>query len=167
MMFGKATLFFAFAAVAKMAVAASTPPSCLLGAINTYSDPSDLKTICESKDVQSKISSACGDSTKAALSALAETCNSVNIKVSTNIVSGSASGTATSKATGTAASVSGSATSKATGSAAVTTGSAAVTTGAPTPTSTTGASAASAAAGKLEIGVAAVFAGFGFLAVAL
>lgn len=70
-----ATLF----ALAQFAVA--TPPGCLLGAVNEYSDPSDLKSVCQAKDVTAKVAKFCGDDTKAAMSALADICNDQGVKV--------------------------------------------------------------------------------------
>ena len=70
-----ATLF----ALAQFAVA--TPPGCLLGAVNEYSDPTDLKSVCKAKDATTKIASFCGDNTKEALSAFADICNDQGVKV--------------------------------------------------------------------------------------
>ncbi|KAJ8105837.1 hypothetical protein OPT61_g9941 [Boeremia exigua] len=74
------TVFAAtFLALAQFAVA--SPPGCLLGAVNQYSDPADLKSVCKAKDATTKIASFCGDNTKEALSAFAEICNSQGVKV--------------------------------------------------------------------------------------
>jgi hypothetical protein len=63
------TLFAAtFLALTSFTVAAP-PPGCLLGAVNSYKDPS--KTIAK----------MCGDDTKAALSAFADICNTAGVKV--------------------------------------------------------------------------------------
>lgn len=71
-----ATLF------ALTSVTVATPPGCLLGAVNTYPDPSDIKSVCSAKDVSSTIAKYCtGDSTKAALSAFADICNGAGVKV--------------------------------------------------------------------------------------
>jgi len=63
--------------------AAASPPGCLLGAVNQYSDPADLKSICKAKDATTKITTFCGDDSKEALSAFADICNSQGVKVCT------------------------------------------------------------------------------------
>lgn len=74
-----ATLF----ALASFTVA--TPPGCLLGAVNSYDDPADIKAVCSGKDVTSTIQKFCGDATKDALSAFADICNGAGVKVCTYI----------------------------------------------------------------------------------
>lgn len=74
------TIFAAtFLALAQFAVA--TPPGCLLGAVNTYDDASDIKTVCKSKDLSSQVEKYCGDSAEAAMEALADICNDAGVKV--------------------------------------------------------------------------------------
>jgi len=162
-MFSKATFFLAFVALAKLSVAAG--PGCLLGAINTYNDPADIKAVCDAKDAQSVIKKFCGDSTNDALSAFAEVCNKAGVKVSIDVSqSGSVSVTGSAKPSGTGAVASGASTlvpASATG-----TGAGAGATG-PAATTTGGAAQSTGAAGKLEVGAAALFAGFGLLAAAL
>jgi hypothetical protein len=80
-MLAKTVFAATFFALAQFAVA--SPPGCLLGAINQYSDPADLKAVCKAKDVTSKIASFCGDNTKDALSAFADVCNGQGVKVCT------------------------------------------------------------------------------------
>jgi len=167
-MFSKATFFLAFVAIAKLSSAAV--PGCLLGAINQYEDPADIKAVCQSKDAQTKIQKFCGDGTSDALSAFADVCNKAGVKVSTVVSSGSVSATGSAtgsvKPSGTGASTLVVATG--TGPAATGAGAAATGTGAPATGTTTGGPAESTgAAGKLEVGVAALFAGFGLLAAAL
>lgn len=80
------TIFAAtFLALAQFAVA--TPPACLLGAVNTYSDPVDIKAVCKQKDLSSKVEKYCGDSTEAALEALADICNDEGVKIGTYTLS--------------------------------------------------------------------------------
>jgi hypothetical protein len=79
-MFSKTTLFLAFTAIASVASAAS-PPGCLLGAVNSYSTPYDISSVCKQKDVTDKISKVCGDASKDALDAFAEICNKAGVKV--------------------------------------------------------------------------------------
>jgi hypothetical protein len=75
------TLFAAtFLALTSFTVAAP-PPGCLLGAVNSYKDPSDVKSVCEAKDASKTIAKMCGDDTKAALSAFADICNTAGVKV--------------------------------------------------------------------------------------
>ena len=75
------TLFAAtFLALTSFTVAAP-PPGCLLGAVNSYEDPSDVKSVCEAKDASKTIAKMCGDDTKAALSAFADICNTAGVKV--------------------------------------------------------------------------------------
>lgn len=78
-MLAKSVFAATFLALAQFAVA--SPPGCLLGAVNQYSDPADLKSICKAKDATTKIASFCGDDTKEALSAFADVCNSQGVKV--------------------------------------------------------------------------------------
>ena len=74
------TIFAAtFLALAQFAVA--TPPGCLLGAVNEYDDPSDIKSVCKEKGLSSKVATFCGDNTEAALEALADICNDQGVKI--------------------------------------------------------------------------------------
>ncbi|KAF2848947.1 hypothetical protein T440DRAFT_469698 [Plenodomus tracheiphilus IPT5] len=160
------TIFAAtFLALAQFAVA--TPPACLLGAVNTYDDPSDIKTVCKSKDLSSKVEKYCGDSASTAMDALADICNEQGVKVAT-AVSGSASATKT--ASGSHASGTGSAGFYPTGSSGnstvpIASGGPAASGGAATGTSSGGPPESTGAAGRMEIGVAAILAGL--MAVAL
>jgi hypothetical protein len=61
--------------------AAAAPPGCLLGAVNTYADPADVKAVCQSKDATQTIQKFCGDATKDALSAFADICMGAGVKV--------------------------------------------------------------------------------------
>jgi hypothetical protein len=79
-MFSKTIFIAAFAAVASIASAAS-PPACLLGAVNGYSDPADVGAVCKNKDITSKVSQFCGDATADALEALSDICNKAGVKV--------------------------------------------------------------------------------------
>jgi hypothetical protein len=60
---------------------AASPPGCLLGAVNTYSEPADIKSVCSEKDVTNTIAKFCGDSSKQALEAFADICNGAGVKV--------------------------------------------------------------------------------------
>jgi hypothetical protein len=80
-MLAKTVFAATFFALAQFAVA--SPPGCLLGAVNQYTDPSDLKTVCQSKDLTTQVAKFCGDDTKAALSAVADICNGQGVKVCT------------------------------------------------------------------------------------
>jgi hypothetical protein len=164
------TLFTAtFFALASFTIA--TPPGCLLGAVNSYDDPADVKSVCSEKDAAKTIAKFCGDSTKDALAAFADICNGAGVKVSTDVPksSGSASATASATASGSKASatVSGSIILQPSGNATVPTSFRPSATGAggASGTSTGRVSESTGAAGKLEIGLAAAFAGL--LAVAL
>lgn len=76
------TIFAAtFIALAQFAIA--SPPSCLLGAVNTYDDPSDVKAVCKSKDLSSTVEKFCGDSAESAMEAIADICNDAGVKVCT------------------------------------------------------------------------------------
>ena len=59
------------------------PPACLLHAVNTQDEPSDLDAVCgdEAGDVQEAIASLCGDSESAAQSAFIATCSSAGHSV--------------------------------------------------------------------------------------
>jgi hypothetical protein len=167
-MLAKTVFAATFFALAQFAVA--SPPGCLLGAINQYSDPADLKSVCKAKDVTSKIASFCGDNTKDALSAFADVCNGQGIKVSTDVPT--STGSVKPSGTGASASASGTGSSNdsssnstlatATGAAPKPSGSAA---GSATGTSTGALAESTGAAGKLEIGLAAAIAGL--MAIAL
>jgi hypothetical protein len=80
-MLAKTVFAATFFALAQFAVA--MPPGCLLGAVNEYSDPADLKAVCKAKDLTTQIAKFCGDDTKAALSAVADICNEQGVKVCT------------------------------------------------------------------------------------
>jgi hypothetical protein len=74
------TLFTAtFFALASFTIA--TPPGCLLGAVNSYDDPANVKSVCSEKDASKTIAKFCGDSTKNALAAFADICNGAGVKV--------------------------------------------------------------------------------------
>lgn len=74
------TLFTAtFFALASFTVA--TPPGCLLGTVNSYDNPADIKAVCSAKGASQTIQKYCGDSTKQALEAFADVCNGVGVKV--------------------------------------------------------------------------------------
>ncbi|KAF2035483.1 hypothetical protein EK21DRAFT_107010 [Setomelanomma holmii] len=165
------TLFAAtFFALASFTVA--TPPGCLLGAVNSYDDPADVKSVCNSKDSSKTIAKFCGDSTKDALAAFADICNGAGVKFSTDVSKSSSSATATVSATASgskaSATVSGSMVIQPSGNSTVPTSVRPSSTGAAggaSGTSTGGISQSTGAARKLEIGLAAAFAGL--LAVAL
>ncbi|KZM20666.1 uncharacterized protein EKO05_0007203 [Ascochyta rabiei] len=157
-----ATMF----ALAQFAVA--SPPGCLLGAVNEYANPADMKSVCKDKDAATKIASACGDDTKAALSAFAEVCADQGVKVATDAPTSTSGSSIKPSGTGASASASG------TGSIIVSpSGNATLATAtgaAPTPTSATGTSTtgppeSTGAAGKLEVSLVAAFAGL--MAIAL
>lgn len=67
---------------------AATPPGCLLSAVNTQDNPTDLSSICgdDATDVQSAINSLCSGSNKsAAQSAFIATCSSAGSSVGTSL----------------------------------------------------------------------------------
>jgi len=102
-MFAKvATAFGLFAIAAQVAVA--TPPACLIAAVNTQSDPSDVKTVCTSgaSDVQSYMSDKCGDNLDAATSAWTSYCKDAGVTVSSSSSSSSSSASATGSSSSTA-----------------------------------------------------------------
>ena len=63
----------------------AVPPACLLDAVNTQDEPSDLGAICgnDSQDVQEAIASLCGDNQSVAQSAFIATCSSAGSSVGT------------------------------------------------------------------------------------
>ncbi|KAF1940842.1 hypothetical protein EJ02DRAFT_455643 [Clathrospora elynae] len=153
-----ATLF----ALAQFAVA--SPPGCLLGAVNQYADPVDVKSVCMEKDLSSKVASFCGNDAEKAMEALADICNDAGVKdLATDVSSASAtkSGSST-KPTGTSGST---LVAYSTGSSGNMT--APTATGGPKPsggagatgTSTGGIPESTGAAGRMEIGFAAIVAG--------
>lgn len=74
------TIFAAtFFALAQLTIA--TPPGCLLGAVNTYDDPVNVKAVCKEKNLSSTVEKFCGDATKSAMAALADICNDSGVKV--------------------------------------------------------------------------------------
>ena len=73
------TILLAVAAVASVASAAN--PGCLLGAVNSYSTPGDIKSVCGEKDIAQVVSKKCGAQTKEALAALADVCNGAGVDV--------------------------------------------------------------------------------------
>lgn len=80
-MFSKTLFAVAFAAIASVASAAN--PGCLLGAVNEYDSPSDIKAVCSAKDLTTQVQSKCGDSTKDALAAMADICNDAGVTICT------------------------------------------------------------------------------------
>jgi hypothetical protein len=67
-------------------VLADTPPACLLNAVNTQDDPSDLSSVCgdDAIDVQEAIASMCnGNAVSAAQSAFISTCSVAGSSVGT------------------------------------------------------------------------------------
>lgn len=75
------TLFTtAFVALFSFSIAAP-PPGCLLGAVNSYDDPADVKSVCQAKDASKTIAKFCGDDAKSALSAFADICNNAGVKI--------------------------------------------------------------------------------------
>ncbi|KAF5845640.1 hypothetical protein GGP41_009421 [Bipolaris sorokiniana] len=169
-----ATLF----ALAQFAVAA--PPACLLAAASQYSDPATIKMVCQSKDLKSMVATICPNDVDAAVAALADICNGQNTNVASDVSSATAPMTTGSspKPTGTGASTlvpmyptSSGGHSNGNGTAPMSTGShnsangtTPIATGTPKPVpSATGPASVpspSGAAGKVDLGLAAVFAGF-------
>ncbi|KAL5120130.1 hypothetical protein ACEQ8H_001955 [Pleosporales sp. CAS-2024a] len=156
-----AQTIFAAAFVALAPLVSATPPACLLGAVNSYSDPSDMKSVCSAKDISSTVVKFCGNNAKDALSALADVCNGAGVKVSTDMPNSAsaASGTKASPTAPGGSSNSPSALPTPTGSTPKPTPSG------PSPVKTGSDAHATGAAARMEIGAAAALAGF--LAVAL
>jgi hypothetical protein len=80
-MLGRTLLTATLFALSSFTTAAAAPPGCLLGAVNTYADPADVKAVCQSKDAAQTIQKFCGDATKDALSAFADICMGAGVKV--------------------------------------------------------------------------------------
>jgi len=78
-MLGRTVFAATFFALAQFAMA--SPPGCLLGAVNQYEDPSDIKAVCKSKDLSSKVAELCGNDAEAAMEAIADICNDVDVDV--------------------------------------------------------------------------------------
>jgi len=78
-MLGRTVFAATFFALAQFAVA--SPPGCLLGAVNQFKDPSDLKAVCSAKDLSEKVSGICGGDAQAAMEALADICNGAGVKL--------------------------------------------------------------------------------------
>ncbi|KAE8834935.1 hypothetical protein P3342_009403 [Pyrenophora teres f. teres] len=170
-MLGRTVFAAAFFALAQFAVA--TPPGCLLGAVNQFKDPSDLKTVCSAKDLSAKVSGICGGDAQAAMEALADICNNAGVKLSsTDVKSGSVSASAAASTSATASAHKSAGTAGSTLVAMYPTGGSSssggnstvpVATGGPKPTAsatrTGGVPEATGAAGKVEFGFAAVVAG--------
>ncbi|KAF2441623.1 hypothetical protein P171DRAFT_434278 [Karstenula rhodostoma CBS 690.94] len=170
-MFSKAFFAVAFAAVASVASAAS-PPGCLLGAVNTYDTPSDIKAVCSAKDITTQISQKCGKKAEDALAALADICNDAGVKVSTKLptsASGTASGTASPTGTGASSKSSATGTAHSTGSASPSSSSGTTEDAANSPSGTASSQPAenTGAAGALEVSAAALLAGLGIFVAAL
>jgi len=171
-MLGRTVFAATFFALAQFAVA--SPPGCLLGAVNQFKDPSDLKAVCSAKDLSEKVSGICGGDAQTAMEALADICNGAGVKLSTSNVS-SASGSSASASASASATASAHKSTGTSGTSLVaiypTGGSSSsggnstvpVATGGPKPTaSATGSGGipqSNGAAGKVEFGFAAVVAG--------
>ncbi len=63
--------------------ALASPPGCMLGALTGYSNPADIKSVCQDKSLNSNIAAACnsGDDATAAMKALAGVCSGVSVKI--------------------------------------------------------------------------------------
>lgn len=81
----RSTILVTVLAVSARAVLAALPPACLLQAVNTQDEPSDLKAICGDSptDVQQAIASMCGDTVSMAQSAFIATCSGAGVQVGT------------------------------------------------------------------------------------
>jgi len=125
----KSTIFLAFLAVAAQVVAAGNP-ACMLGAINSQPDPSDMSAVCGSNasKVQTQIQSICGANAAAAQKAFISACSDAGKTVPAYSSSAAAS-TATGSSSG----------SSATGFATATTATSTNGSGNSTSTSSTGA----------------------------
>jgi len=167
-MLGRTVFAATFFALAQFAVA--SPPGCLLGAVNQFKDPSDLKAVCSAKDLSEKVSGICGGDAQTAMEALADICNGAGVKLSTSNVSSASGSSASASATASAHKSTGtSGTSLVaiypTGGSSSSGGNSTVpvATGGPKPTaSATGSGGipqSNGAAGKVEFGFAAVVAG--------
>lgn len=80
----KAALILPVLASLAVKVLADLPPACLLSAVNTQDEPSDLSAICgnEATDVQSAIASLCsGSAVSMAQSAFISTCSAAGSSV--------------------------------------------------------------------------------------
>lgn len=99
------TIIFTFAATLATFASAASPPGCLLGAVNTYKDPSDLSAVCKDKDASGKVAKYCGDDAEIAWEAFVEICKSEGVTVSDDLPTStaSASKTGSASATGTGA----------------------------------------------------------------
>ena len=80
-MFSKTLFVAAFAALSQMVVA--SPPGCMLGAINTYKNPADIKAVCQTKDITNQIVKLCGGQAQDALDAFADVCNGAGVTICT------------------------------------------------------------------------------------
>lgn len=80
MMFSKATIIATVLAVTQVAVA--TPPACLLAAVNTQQDPSDLKSVCKASEVMSTLKSACHGDYNTAMAAYKSVCKGAGVTIS-------------------------------------------------------------------------------------
>ena len=162
-MFSKTLFVAAFAALSQMVVA--SPPGCMLGAINTYKNPADIKAVCQTKDITNQIVKLCGGQAQDALDAFADVCNGAGVTVSTKLpttASGSASPTGTSASS---SGTSGSANASNTGAASPTGNN-----GSPAASGTGSAAPAEASGGaatSLEISAVALLAGLGVVVAAL
>jgi len=99
----KASLFFPIAFFA-VRVLAEVPPACLLSAVNTQDEPSDLAALCgsDAEDVQEAIASLCSDNASAAQSAFISTCSAAGSSVAPYTATGTPS-QGTARTTGTSA----------------------------------------------------------------
>jgi hypothetical protein len=88
-MLGRTVFAATFFALAQFAMA--SPPGCLLGAVNQYEDPADIQAVCKAKDLSEKVAEICGDDAEAAMEAIADICNDVDVDVCKYILSANAS----------------------------------------------------------------------------
>jgi hypothetical protein len=79
-MFAKVSTAVAFFMLAAQVAAA--PPACLIAAISTTQNPSDVKSICNSpSDIQSTLSSKCGSDASTAQNAFIAVCKDAGVTV--------------------------------------------------------------------------------------
>lgn len=79
----------------------AVPPACLLAAVNTQDEPSDLDAICgdDAQDVQEAIVSLCGDNQSLAQSAFISTCSAAGSSVAPYTATHTSESTATASGT--------------------------------------------------------------------
>ncbi|SMQ55719.1 unnamed protein product [Zymoseptoria tritici ST99CH_3D7] len=84
-MFTTKTLLLAALVSLIPSLAAAAPPACVIGAVNTQSNPHDIAAVCKAQEVQDSITKNCGNAQEAAQKYFSEVCKDAGVTVSATV----------------------------------------------------------------------------------